>query len=412
MEKKTFLKIAFPLIAVLLLSQAFTTSANAQWDFPRLDEILFKIKYPYTVSLEAAKSCEIDTYVGAIRTVEVETLKNPPYGWTVTASPGFHMCYIGVNCRDVTPETSGERVDYHGRTPGFELYPLNLTAFRYALELIVGCQKTVWINDIFGYINVRLDTNVPPANVKWYNPSIMPYPMDWDEAYNTLVADGFSGTIGGDNWLMPNGQPLREPIYVMAPMEAPTTVEITRRHVKQWNNFFCGVEVADPPHEYNFVLDIVAFYDEIDIAFYNRDHDMYMLCWGLGRNPDYLWDFFHPDADYPDGNNSPGLSYGPLNAMIDAFKWCRYTEKVDLRVAGPGPMTLAESTKIFTEYDIKTNSEVVWIGDEYAALDKDFRNNQLVRGTDYAYVVAGGKNKGIHLLNDKYIGAGKYLHIL
>jgi ABC-type transport system substrate-binding protein len=388
-------------------------TTSAQWDFPRLDEIIFKIKYPYTVSLEAAKACEIDTYVGAIRTVEVDTLRDPPYGWSVTAAPGFHMCAGQINCRDVTPDTSGGRLDYHGRTPGFELYPLNITAFRYALELLVGCNKTVWINDIYGYINVRLDTNIPPANVKWYNPSIVPYPLDWDEAYNQLIAAGFSGTVGGDDWLMPNGQPLREPIYTMAPIEAPTTVELARRHCKSWNSFFCGYEgLPEPPHDYNFVLDIVLFYDEIDTMFYNRDHDIGMLCWGLTRNPDYLWDFFHPDADIPDAANSPGLDYRPLNAMIDALKWCMWTEKTELRMYGPGPVTVSESTKYYTDYAFDAGSEDVWIGQVHGSGGYPYRAAELEVGVDYAYIESGGKMVGIHFLNDLALGPDMYVHMV
>jgi hypothetical protein len=107
--------------------------------------------------------------------------------------------------------------------------------------------------------------------VKWYNPSIVPYPLDWDEAYNQLIAAGFSGTVGGDDWLMPNGQPLREPLYCMTPIEAPTTVELGRRHCRSWNAFFCGYEgPPELPHEYNFVNDIVLFYDEIDTLFYKK----------------------------------------------------------------------------------------------------------------------------------------------
>ena len=423
MHRNFVIKLAIVIVASLLLAQPFMGAVQAQeWDFPRLDEILFVIKYPYTVAIEAAKACEIDTYVGAIRTDEVETLKNPPYNWTVTAAPGFHMCYLGVNCRDVTPPESGAYFNYHNRQPGFPLYPLNISQFRYALELMVGCDKDVWIPDIYGYINVRLDTCVPPANVYWYHPGITPYPKDWDAAAEILYAAGFTGTIGGNDWVMPNGVPLNErvgdpatgeyAIYVMAPEEAPTSVEVTRRHVKNWNLFFCGQEVADPPHSCIFKLEVISFYTEIDVAFGNRDHDIYFLCWGLGRFPTYLYWFFHPETDQPYLNNSPGFDYRPLNLMIKAFYECRWFEYFEKQWIGPGPTTVAAGTEVATQYAFEDGTEEIWIGVDHASPNFPWRYLDLQRDVDYEVKTdAEGNGVAIVFLRDIDIPPDYYIHI-
>jgi ABC-type transport system substrate-binding protein len=387
-----------------------------------LDEIYFKIEYPYTVALEAAKACQIDTYVGAIRVVEVETLKESPYNWTVTAAPGFHMCSIGINCRDVTPETSGELVNNHNRKPGFSLYPLDVSAFRYALELIVGDDKDVWITDIYGYINVRLDTCVPPANVYWYNPSIEPYPKDWDKAAEILHAAGFNGTPMGNNWIMPNGVALNnrtgdpvtgeKSIYVMCSM-SPMGAEIVRRHVKAWNLFFCNQEVADPPHTAIFKIDYWDPYTLSDVVFYNRDHDAYFLCWGLRRNPDYLYVLFHPDMDGPGLDNSPGLNYRPLNILLKVLHDSRWEEYFEKSWIGPGLTMVPTSICKMTRYAFVLGSEELWIGAEHASPGFPWYYRKLVKGIDYETVAdASGDGVAIHFLQDITIPEGYYIHIV
>jgi hypothetical protein len=409
-----------------MLSQPFMGVAEAvpAWDFPRLDELLFVIKYPYTVSLEAAKACEIETYIGAIRVAEVETLKGAPYNWQVTAAPGFHMCYIGINCRGITPETSGGTQNYHNREPGFALYPLELAPFRYALELIVGCEKDVWITDIYGYINVRLDTCVPPANVYWYNPEITPYPEDWDQAVEMLYAAGFTGTPGGNDWIMPNSVPLvdrvADPvtgdkgIFVMSPVSAPTSVEVTRRHVKKWNMFFCGVEGLDWPNPAPlFHSEPIDVNVESDVAFINRDFDMYMLCWGLSKYPTSLYWFFATETDLPDVNQGPGLSYRPLDALLVSFYYCMWDDYLQGKWIGPGPVTVTGSTTKATKYKFVDGTEELWVGDFSMAPDFPFYVTKLEKDVDYEVVKDGsGNGVSIHFLNDIDIPEDYYIHIV
>jgi hypothetical protein len=388
-----------------------------------LDEIYFKIEYPFTVSLDAAKACQIDTYVGAIRSIEINPLKDPPYNWTVTSAPGFHMCYIGVNCRNLTPETSGHYINYHNRQPGFSLYPLNISAFRYALELIVSGYKDAWIWDIYSSVNVRLDTCVPPANVYWYNPEITPYPKDWDEAAEILQAAGFNGTPMGNDWIMPNGVTLNnrtgdpvtaeKAIYVMSPKTSPTAQEITGRHVRKWNLFFCGLEVDYPPHAAIFKHEPEVPEDVIEAAFYNRDHDAYFLCWSLSRNPDYLYDLFHPDMDGPELNNSPGLNYRPLNILLKALHDSRWDEYFEKSWIGPGPTTVPTSTDRITRYAFVLGSEELWIGAKHASPGFPWYYRKLVKGIDYETVVdASGDGVAIHFLQGIAIPEGYYIHIV
>jgi peptide/nickel transport system substrate-binding protein len=322
MKKGLVSVLVFSIVASMFFSAFPSVFALGRYEFPRLDEAIGVVSYPEATAMGRARAGEIDNMMGMINPDNVEELKNV-YGWSISANPGFHMCYLGINCRPYTLETSGQpssggtTAPYGVRPPGTPLYPLNITEFRYALHLLIGSQKTDWIAALYRFINVRLDTTIPPASVFWFNPDLPPVPYDPVQAFNVLRDAGFSNATGV--WLMPNGVELRK-IYVMSPVEAPPSVTLTGYCVDAWNSFF-GLGSDGQPY---FIHTPIAFYDIIDFAFINRDHDIYFLCWGLGRNPDYLYDFFHPDVDIPDGSNSPGLSYPPLNDLIFAIKYWRW----------------------------------------------------------------------------------------
>ncbi|MEM2111412.1 MAG: hypothetical protein QXX08_05995, partial [Candidatus Bathyarchaeia archaeon] len=328
---------------LLLLATSYTPFVRPQlpkWDFPQLDDYYMTIVTGNR--LEAAQNCYIDNIVDPTP-YEYEVLTTYPYNWNASIQQSLgYMSYIGVNCRDYTPESSGEYWDYHGRTPGFPLYPLNLSAFRMALEIIVAGFKDEWINYL---TNSRLDHVVLPSNEYWHNPWVPEYPEEWTIAENILLGAGFTwdkGTDGightaDDKWVCPNGMVLwdgtrttypksdryagywtgpgedRYGFFVMPPGTglAPTSYQITMNHVDKWNLFFCGVE----DHPSGATTDHLLFMDDaadsydrlLAVPFDNRDHDLYFLCWGLGRNPDYLYDFFDPDVDVEGGDNSPGL---------------------------------------------------------------------------------------------------------
>ena len=313
--RKLLLSIVMLAMLSLLVIPVMATPTRDR--VPRLDEMYFVVKYPEAQAMTAALAGEIDSVVDMIDPENVITLRDN--GWSISANPGFHMCYLGINCRDYAPDTAGyfTGAPYGERAPGFPLYPLNLSEFRLALHYLIGDKKDAWIAELYQFINVRLDTCIPPASIFWYNPEIPPVPYDPDAAYDLLTSLGFSNDTG--IWIMPNGEELRK-IYVMSPSEAPPSVTLTGYCVDAWNEFF-GVGSDDQPY---FIHVPVSFYDEVAWVFYNRDFDIYFLCWGLSRDPDYLYNFFHPDMDFPWGDNSPGINVPELNDLLYAIKHWRW----------------------------------------------------------------------------------------
>jgi ABC-type transport system substrate-binding protein len=320
MNQKIVTTIAILMFASMLLSTLPSALAVSRDEYPRLDELIGVISYPEATAMGLARAGTIDAMRGMISADNVEELQG--LGWSISANPGFHMCPLMLNCRNVAPETAGQpssggTAPPYSRSPGFPLVPMNISEFRYALHLLIGSQKTDWIASIYRFINVRLDTNIPPASAFWYNPDLPPVPYDPVQALNLLTTAGFSNSTG--KWMMPNGQELRK-IISMAPIEAPTSVTLMGYAVTAWNKFF-GLGSDGKPY---FELVTQIFNDEVEFTFINRDFDVAWVCWGLGRNPDYLYDFFHPDGDIPDGSNAPGLDYPPLNDALYAIKYWKW----------------------------------------------------------------------------------------
>jgi ABC-type transport system substrate-binding protein len=375
------------------------------------------------------RASTLDVNIGMIDPDNVNELAG--LGWSISQNPGFHMCYHGINCRVIAPDTAGGYWDYHGRTPGFPLYPLEINQFRLALEYIVGCEKDAWIAEIYQFINVRIDTTIPPANSYWYNPYITPYPEDWAKAETLLLAAGFTWDYGGDAtphttddiWWMPNGDVLWDGttdtterwagdawgIYVLCPGDglAPTSHELSRRNVRKWNSFFTGE-----------ALDAALFIDEptddiyhlILPPFYNRDYDIYMLCWGLGSQPDYLYDFFHPEADVPGADNSPGLVNEPMDALIKALKFWMMEdfEVLDYNVGDlPAGKVLPACTTYTWTYILPTPAPILDVKVQRCTQEGGVYYEYLTEGVEYTVV---GPNS-IHLEVDITLYPGEALEV-
>ena len=351
------------------------------------------------------------------------------------------MGYIGVNCRPVTPSSSGQYTDYHGRTPGFSLYPLNISAFRFALEVIVSGLKDAWISSLWS--NERLDHLVLPGNVLWYNPNVPYYPSDWTIAESILIGAGFGWDYGPDSvphtpddkWTCPDGTVLwdgtrpgpwksdRYAGYITAPGEDaygfwviapsqmlnPVFYELTMRHAKKWNLFFCGVEDVKPATmtgpNYLFIDDSKDIFPPPgwpnDVIYGNRDHDFYNDgTIPLDRHPDYLYDFFHPDVDIPYKLNTAGLDNPGLNRLLKTIKFWKFYDWELLTSNFDGGIGLVPPCTTFGPYGPFISQVPISVVVERVDPVGGVYEEELVEGVHYTktwIIVAGLRYVAIHI---------------
>ncbi len=86
--------------------------------------------------------------------------------------------------------------------------------------------------------------------------------------------------------------------------------------LSDWNDFFdnfLGVTNC------NFMCEWVDFGNVlVPRAYIYRNFDAYFYCcYGFGRFPDYLYDYFHSSKNCPDGSNSAGLNDSELDELLE-----------------------------------------------------------------------------------------------
>jgi len=325
MSRKMFIAglAVLSIILALLPSSAF--AAVELIGHPRFDEVwMVPISDP-SAATTAFQTCDADMYPDMIVWDNVQKLLDENN--TILSAPGFHFCYLGINTRSYVPDDA-EQPD-----AGRQLAPLNFTAFRQALawSALSKEQKEAAILEIYGGpINTACDTVVPPALGVWHDTSVVAPGGNFTKARELLLAGGFY--IDGTTLYQPNGEAVRADIEVLSPSAAPTSVAFTQKFVDQWNEFFHTFLGVTNPTFTNNAVDFNA--ELVPRAFLYRNFDIYFLCWGLGRFPDYLYDFFHSSQDFPWGYNSPGIADPTLDAYLETLKWgLVYEEKLEASYA-------------------------------------------------------------------------------
>ena len=312
MRKRLFGVFAVLMIAMLLTSTGSAFAKIEKYGQPRIDEAYMQVVLTPAAQCAAFEACQVEMLPDMISATHI--LKLLRENQTLLAAPGYHFCYIAANCRSYVPDDAGQP------DAGRPLAPLNWTDFRQALAWagLSMAEKEQAILEIYGGpIVTPICTPVPPVYGYWHNPNVCPGPgCNFERAWQLLQASGF--TIQDNKLIQPNGVPVRDEIEVLSPAPAPTSVALTQKVVDKWNTFFgtyLGVTNC------KFVNNPIATAVIVERAFLYRNFDLYFLCWGLGRYPDYLYDFFHSSQEGPDMNNAPGIKEPTLDYYLEILKW-------------------------------------------------------------------------------------------
>jgi hypothetical protein len=311
-------------IALLLISPTFAIDLDK---YPRLNQAIEVTCSSEADMINKAHGGAVDTAYDIRSPDNVEDLRG--MGWTISTNEGYGFHYWAVNCRTVTTPESGKYLDYHGRTPGQPVFfPLNISEFRFALHLLIGGEVTDnALSEIFGWTQKRIDTIPAPAAGQWYNSELPPIPHDPEWAMEILNSIGFSNTTAGHVGYWWNSNPDIGPvgelrtIYVMGCPEAiESTTAMSYRYQAAWNAFFG--KKSDGVSNY-FDFDLISWespgYGEI--VWLQRDFDIEGAGWRVGRDPDYLFDFFHSSKDGEDDYNLPGIHNDALDEKLYAIKY-------------------------------------------------------------------------------------------
>jgi ABC-type transport system substrate-binding protein len=296
-------------------------------DYPRHDEMYSVICSTESVTVAKALAGEIDTAWDVRSSANVNTLKAA--GWYCSAVLGFGFHYVGINSRNVAPSYIVPSYDYHGRRAGDPLFPLNISEFRFALHLIIGGEvKERIIKEVFDWTSVKIDTcPTPAAGEAWIAPISSVH--DETAALELLNSIGFYNTTG--IWV--NTNPAIGPVgeirstapgdfnkvirVLGCPEAATSTSLVSKKFMDEWNRFF-GKNSAGQDY---FQYDDIPWASMQKIFAWDHSADLWGAGWVVGRDPDYLYTFFHTSGDIFQGYNHPGISDPTLDRIVEQLKY-------------------------------------------------------------------------------------------
>jgi len=127
------------------------------------------------------------------------------------------------------------------------------------------------------------------------------------------IRAGFGAIYGNDAW--------EKHIRVLTcPEEATSTSLVTKKFMIEWNRFFG----KNSENEDYFQRDDIAWTNMQRIFAWDHSADLWGAGRRVGRDPDYLYNFFHPSQDIFQGDNHPGINEPSLNTLLEQLKYTVY----------------------------------------------------------------------------------------
>jgi peptide/nickel transport system substrate-binding protein len=309
-------KIGFIALAlgILLLSMPMVSaSITYPVDQPRVDEIWYKVIQEDSTAVADMKDGKLDYMPGAPTYkdyIDFQTL-----GFNTTLAEMAAFAWFGFNCRDYTPD--------YAPNPGVSLEPCNDSIFRTAMHYAIGHEEKERITSLLlGPLNYPLDSIVPDAQAFFHNDAVY-IGKNWDLAKQMLLDAGY--TVVGGKLYNPDGTEVRtiELLYSSGSTLLKQTIEA---YCVVWNQFFewMGVTAAGGGGylQYPIKPTPMAFGSIVMKILFYHNFDMITLGWtGLGRFPDYLYDFFNTRWAVQGAYNFGGFSNETADELTETIKF-------------------------------------------------------------------------------------------
>lgn len=255
---------------------------------PYVDEVWMIIITDPEAQLLAFRRGEVHVYPGVTRPSDIALLAASPEV-DVTVDPGFHLFHLSLNLRRA---------------------PLDDVALRRAMAHLVDRDELV-LTLFDGYVLPAAEF-VPPAS-PFHNPAIDVATYNPARARAILDAAGYVMGEGGVRLDPATGQPLRTMVLYTVPSETtPTSTALAHMMAERFRAEGIPVEVQ--------TLDVNTLIERIyasDPATGDRNFDMFLLAYTLGRFPTHLYTSYHSDFDVPGGNNLVGLRNPAYDAAAE-----------------------------------------------------------------------------------------------
>jgi ABC-type transport system substrate-binding protein len=232
-----------------------------------------------------------------------------------------------------------EQLGYRYMSYNTRKFPMSEKSFRQAIACRID--KEFMANTVLGGSAIAANSQVPPGNAFWANPDLSAICDGQSEqermesAVQILKDGGWTWDVepvwNEDNRdVLPKGEGLRgpdgtlvQPLTLLAPGPGYDPLRATYSlFIEEWA-VDLGIPLQAEPTGFSVIVDEVFATGEGALEW-----DMYILGWGLGPFPDYVFDFFESSADSADGGfNTPGYANPEFDALADEFRGVKTLEE-------------------------------------------------------------------------------------
>ena len=232
----------------------------------------------------AAEAGEVDIVSDIARPSDIERLAANPK-LEMSLARGFHAFFLLLNNKS---------------------FPWDDAAVRRAAAMSID--RSAIVRMIFSGYCEPINSWLPPVS-PWALAESSRDIYDPAGAAKLLTERGYSRD-GSGFWRSPDGRPFPK-FAILTPLArlAPTTAELAELIAD-------SLRAAGFPAETE-PIDFSTMVSRLD----RKDYSAAVLAWGMGRNPDSLYSFYHSSMDFSGGYNMTGVNDARLDAALERLRF-------------------------------------------------------------------------------------------
>ncbi|NLD05383.1 MAG: ABC transporter substrate-binding protein [Synergistaceae bacterium] len=234
----------------------------------------------------AAEKGELDIVSDITRPSDIDRLSRDT-GFSMSLARGFHAFFLLLNNKS---------------------RPWDDPEVRHAAAEVID--RNNMVRTIYSGYCEPINSWLPPVS-PWSLPESTKNIYDKASAKKRLSAKGYKWSITG-GLIYPDGTPVGK-MKLLTPLArvAPTTAELAEQIADSLRSVGFPVEVEP--------MDFSAMIGKLD----RKEYSLGVIAWGMGKNPDSLYSFYHSSMDMAGGYNMTSIHDPALDEILLKLKYAK-----------------------------------------------------------------------------------------
>ncbi|MEG1642194.1 MAG: ABC transporter substrate-binding protein [Synergistaceae bacterium] len=285
--------IVIALISITSSLYAMDKNFNPQMVYgPRFEKLCMVIIRNSDSQILAAQRGDVDILGEIVLPSDIDRLSNDPK-LSMSLARGFHAFFLLLNNKTE---------------------PWNNKYVRQAVAEAIDRNNIV--RTIYSGYCEPITTWVPPVS-PWALKESGKIKFDRKNAREKLKKAGYTWNLTG-RLITPEGKVVPK-LKMLTPLArvAPTTAELAEQIADSLNAIGFPVDVEP--------MDFSAMIAKLD----RKDYSLAVLAWGMGRNPDSLYSFYHSAMDVNGGYNVTGINDKKLDKALYSLRFAKNKKEAE-----------------------------------------------------------------------------------